>query len=123
MQFMPEGESARDDKSDEKANQEEPAVRGERDEENRYYCDGDDETRRSPQAESRAAAGFRLHEFYFTAGSQTPQMSGEGILFGGETCLGRASEFAWLLLHFGCLLYGYYLIHNFMSPPIRAKLF
>ena len=64
---MPEGESARDDKSDEKANQKEPAVGGERDQQRSYDCEGDDETRRSPQAESRAAAGFRLHKFYFSA--------------------------------------------------------
>jgi len=68
MQFMPESEAARDDQSDEKANQKEPAVGGERDQQNRYYSDGYDETRRSSQAESshaesRAAAGFRFHEF------------------------------------------------------------
>jgi len=69
---VPESEAARDDESDEKANQKEPAVRGERDQENRYYCDGDDETRRSSQAESsqaesRAAARFRFHEYILAA--------------------------------------------------------
>ena len=50
-----------------KANQKEPAVRGERDQENRYDSDGDDETRGSPEVESRAAAGFRFHEFILAA--------------------------------------------------------
>ena len=63
MQFVPEGEAARDDQSDEKANQKEPAVRGESNQENRYYCDRDDETRRSPWAESKPAARFRFHEY------------------------------------------------------------
>ena len=34
-----------------------------RDEQNRHHNDRDDKTRRSPQAESRVAARFRLHEF------------------------------------------------------------
>ena len=67
MKFVPEGEATRDDESDENANQKEPAVRGESDEENRYYRDRDDEARRPPQAESRPAARFRFHEFILAA--------------------------------------------------------
>src|ERR1700687_2752415 len=48
IKFVPEGEATRDDESDENANQKEPAVRGESNQENRYYCDRDDETRRAP---------------------------------------------------------------------------
>ena len=105
MQLIPEGEAARDDKSDEKANQKEPAVRGERDQQNRYDSDGDDETRRSSQAESsqaesRAAAGFRFHKFYFTGGSQTLSLVWSGFVIWLRTLPRRASEFVWLLLHF-----------------------
>jgi hypothetical protein len=48
MKFVPEREATRDDKSDENANQKEPAVRGKSNQESRYYCDRDYETRRSP---------------------------------------------------------------------------
>src|SRR6266446_2753830 len=71
MQFVPERESAGDDQSDENADQKEPAISREGDQQNRYDADRDDESCRSLQAESRAAAGFRFHKFYSTAGSQT----------------------------------------------------
>ena len=76
MQFMPESEAARDDQSNQKADQEEPSISRKRDQQNRDDSDRDDETRRSSQAESsqaesRAAAGFRFHKFYSTADSQT----------------------------------------------------
>src|ERR1019366_5490578 len=63
VQFVPERESARDDQSDENADQKEPAISRQGDQQNRYHNDRDDEPRRSPQAESRAAARFRLHDF------------------------------------------------------------
>jgi len=63
MQFVPEREPACDDQSNENADQKEPAIRRQRDEQNRDYKNRDDETCRSLQAESRAAARFRFHEF------------------------------------------------------------
>src|SRR5450759_2456275 len=63
MQFVPERESARDDQSDENADQKEPAISRQRDQQNRHYNKRYDETCRSPQAQSRAAARFRLHDF------------------------------------------------------------
>src|SRR5229473_480680 len=65
--------------------------------------DGDDETRRSPEAESRAAAGFRFHKFYFTAGSQTLSDGWRGFFIWQRNVRRRASEFVWLLLHFWML--------------------
>ncbi len=62
MKPVPERKAARDDQSDQKADQKEPAISGQRDQQNRYYGDRDDKARRSLQAESRAAARFRLHE-------------------------------------------------------------
>ena len=121
MQFVPESEAARDDQSDKKANQKEPAISRERDQENRYYCDGDDETRRSPQAESRAAAGFRFHKFYSTAGSQTLSLACRGLFYLAEKL---ASEGPLSLggfdSIFGCLLCGYYSIHY--VPPKNSAL-
>jgi len=67
MQSVPEREPACDNQSNEDADQKKPAVRGQRDQQNRYDNDRDDETRRSPQAESRPAARFRLHEFILAA--------------------------------------------------------
>src|ERR1019366_10188710 len=49
VQFVPERESARDDQSDENADQKEPAIRRQRDQQNRYYNNRDDKSRRSPQ--------------------------------------------------------------------------
>ena len=63
MQFVPEREPARDNQSNEEADQKEPAVSRQRDQQNRDDNNRDDETRRSLQAESRPAARFRLHEF------------------------------------------------------------
>jgi hypothetical protein len=63
MQFVPERESAGDDESDEKADQKEPAISRQRDQQNRNDSDSDNETRRSPAAKSKPAAKFRLHEF------------------------------------------------------------
>jgi|CZKY01.1.fsa_nt_gi hypothetical protein len=63
VQFVPERESARDDQSDENADQKEPAIRRQRDQQNRYYNNRDDKSRRSPQAEAGPAVGFRFHEF------------------------------------------------------------
>ena len=63
MQFVPEREPARDDQSNKNADQKEPAISRQRDQQNRYDNDRDDETRRSLQAESRPAARFRLHDF------------------------------------------------------------
>jgi hypothetical protein len=66
MQLIPERQPARDDQSNENANQKEPAIGGQHDQQNRYDNDGDDETSRSSQAksqaESRSAARFRLHD-------------------------------------------------------------
>jgi hypothetical protein len=67
MQSVPERKPARDDKSNENADQKKPAISGERDQQNRYHNDRDDETRRSLQAESRPAARFQVHEFILTA--------------------------------------------------------
>jgi hypothetical protein len=66
MQSVPECKPARDDQSNENADQKKPAISGERDQQDRYYGDRDDEARRSPQAESRPSARFRLHRFYFS---------------------------------------------------------
>ncbi len=63
MQFVPEREPARDDQSDENADQKEPAISRQCDQQNRHYNDRDDETCRSLQAESIAAAGFGFHDF------------------------------------------------------------
>ncbi len=63
MQFVPERKPARDDQSNENADQKEPAISRQRDQQNRYDNDRDDETRRSLQAESGPAARFRFHEF------------------------------------------------------------
>ncbi len=62
MQFVPERKAARDDQSNENADQKEPAISRQRDQQNRYDNDRDDETRRSLQAEPTAAARFRLHD-------------------------------------------------------------
>jgi len=62
MQFVPERKPARDDQSNENADQKEPAISRQRDQQNRYDNDRDDETRRSLQAESRPTARFRLHD-------------------------------------------------------------
>ena len=66
MQFVPEGEPARDHQSDENADQEKQAIRGQRDQQNGYHSDGDDEARRSFETESRPAAGFRFHDVILT---------------------------------------------------------
>jgi hypothetical protein len=62
MQFVPERERARDNQSDKNADQKEPAISRQRDQQNGHYSDGDDEARRSLQSESKPAARFRLHE-------------------------------------------------------------
>ncbi len=66
MQSIPKRKPARNDQSDKNADQKEPPISWEHDQQNPYDKDGNDETRRSfqadPQAESRAAARFRLHE-------------------------------------------------------------
>ena len=67
MQSVPECKPARDDQSNENADQKKPAIRGERDQQDRYYGDCDNEARRSPQAESRPSARFRLHDFILAA--------------------------------------------------------
>jgi len=63
MQFVPEREPACDDQSNENADQKEPAISRQRDQQNRHNNDRDDEPRRSLQAESRAPARFRLNNF------------------------------------------------------------
>jgi hypothetical protein len=40
---------------------------------------------------------------------------------GRETRVGGASEFRWGDFIFGCLLYGYYTVYYFMSPPDSAQ--
>jgi hypothetical protein len=75
MQSVPECKPARDDQSNENADQKKPAISGERYQQDRYYGDRDHEARRSPQAESRPSARFRLHDF---------------ILAAAEGCLERA---------------------------------
>ena len=67
MQSVPDCKSARDDQPNENADQKKPAIRGERDQQDRYYGDRDNEARRSPQAESRPSARFRLHDFILAA--------------------------------------------------------
>jgi hypothetical protein len=62
-QFVPEREPAGDDQSNENADQKEPAISRQHDQQNRYDNDRDDKTCRSLQAESKPAARFRLHEF------------------------------------------------------------
>jgi hypothetical protein len=67
MQPVPERKPARDDRSNQNADQKKPTISRQRDQQNRNNNDRDDETRRSPQAESRAVAGFRFHEFILAA--------------------------------------------------------
>ena len=67
MQSVPERKPARDDQSNENADQKEPAISRERDQQNRDNSDRDDEARRPPQSESRPAARFRFHEFILAA--------------------------------------------------------
>jgi len=62
MQFVPERERARDNQSDKNADQKEPAISRQCDQQNGHYSDGDDEARRSLQSESKPAARFRFHE-------------------------------------------------------------
>ncbi len=58
MHLVPEAEEARDDESDENADQEEPAVGGQRDEQNGYHSDGDGQAGGALQAKSKPAARF-----------------------------------------------------------------
>ena len=44
-------------------------------------------------------------------------MGGEGFLFGRDTRLGGPPNLCGCYSIFGCLLYGYYSVYNFMSPP------
>jgi hypothetical protein len=64
MQFIPESEHASDDQSNEDADQKEPAISRQSDQQNRYHDCGDDETRRPLQTESRAAAGSWFHDLF-----------------------------------------------------------
>src|ERR1035437_6054670 len=63
MQPMPERKPTRDDQSNGNADQKKPAISRQRDQQNRAHNARDKNPRRSPQAESRAAARFRLHDF------------------------------------------------------------
>lgn len=67
MQSVPECKPARDDQSNENADQKKPAISRKRDQQDRYYGDRDNEARRSPQAESRPSARFRLHDSILAA--------------------------------------------------------
>ena len=62
MHLVPERQSAGNNEANEDTDQEEPAIRGKGDQENRYYGNGDDECRRSSEAESRAATRVRFHD-------------------------------------------------------------
>jgi hypothetical protein len=62
MQFVPERERNRDNQTDEKADQKEPAIGREHDEQNRDNNPRDQEACGSLQTESRPATGLRLHE-------------------------------------------------------------
>jgi hypothetical protein len=66
MQFVPKGERAGDNQTDEKADQKKPAIGRQHDEQNRDNKARDKETCGSLQTESRPA-GLRLHEPYFTS--------------------------------------------------------
>ena len=67
MQSVPNFESARDDESDNNADQKEPAISRQHDQQNGNHSNCDDETRRSFEAESRSTARFRLHNSHSSA--------------------------------------------------------
>ncbi len=62
VEFVPQREPTRDDKSNENADQKEPAISRQHDQQDCYDNDRDDETGRSLQAESNPAARFRFHD-------------------------------------------------------------
>ena len=63
MHAVPKRQRSRNDQSNHNADQKEPAISRQRDQENRHHCDRHNQPPRPLQPESRAAAGFRLHEF------------------------------------------------------------
>ena len=62
MRSVPPGEAAGDDESDEDADEEEPAIGGESDEEDGHDGEGGDEAGRAPDAELESGWGRRLHK-------------------------------------------------------------
>ncbi len=67
MQFVPERKPTRDDQSNQNADQKEPAISREHDQQHRHNNDRDDKPRRPLKAESKAPTRFRLHEDYCSA--------------------------------------------------------
>ena len=61
MQFVPHRKPASDDYSDENADQKKPAIRRQHDQQNGDYYNGDDQTRRPFEAESKPAAKYECH--------------------------------------------------------------
>ena len=98
MHSVPERKPARDDQSNENADQKKPAISRKRDQQNCDHNDRDNEARRSPQAESRPSARFRLHDFILAAaeGSAERALSAAFGFDGGRAPPTEITLLAWV---------------------------